>query len=119
MFSRMARMFVYALAVCMMCSGAAHAFCTEPRAGFGMTAPPPPSYERPDVPDCLARRGSGGGVLNCDDYELRDYRDKAERYEEKLDEYAAASNIFAEKAARYAEEAADYAACEQRELKGE
>lgn len=101
-----------------MAAGTAHAFCMEPRAGFGMNAPqPPPSYERPDVPDCLGRRGYGGGVLNCDDYELRDYRDKAKRYEEKLEEYAAAAKSFSEKAARYAGEAADYAACEQKELK--
>lgn len=112
----MVRVFVYTAVICLLHSGAAHAFCMEPRAGFGMNAPQPPSsYERPDVPDCLAR----GGVLGCDDYELRDYRDKAGRYEEKLEEYAAAAKSFSEKAARYADEAADYAACEQKELKEE
>ena len=110
---------VFVLSLCALAfsNGTAHAFCMEPRAGYGLSAPQPPgSYEKPSAPDCLS--GYGSSVLKCDDRELRDYRDKAKRYGEKLGKYAADAKEFAAKAADFAGEAADYAACAQDELDG-
>jgi len=100
-------------------SSMAWAYCSEPRAGYGLSAPQPPgSYEKPDRPDCLSRRGYGSSVLECDDRTLRDYRSRGKRYADKLKAYADEAKEFAEKAERFAKEAADYAACARDELEG-